>query len=442
MVPPERRGGRREARHRQRARPLRWRSRETARGVRPQPLRRGQAGAALARIRAPVPRSDADRPAGRRHRQHLPDQGVRDGDPDRLPDPVQRRSRPPAGGQGGRSGRGASEDDDHQGPRPPGREPGRGSGGTARPRRHRQARGGRCRSRRRAPPVRRHARDRRVGAHRGEPAGLEGRRDDRNAGRAARRPDGHGLHEHERHPRRGGLRRHRDGHADRGRAHLRPPAARGGREDAAHAAARQAHEADPRPRRALARHLRSPQPLPRELLQHGVHGRDRLRDRRDPDRASRRGHDDPLVRDADAGEGERDREAAALDRDARLDLGDQLRQDRNAHAQPDDGGRDDDPGQAVRDLGQRLLDRGDDQAGRGAGRRAARPVPDADGARVGCRGHRRRRDDRRPDRGRARRARREGRLRRGGDPPRVPARRRVAVRHRVQADGHLPPDEG
>ena len=60
-----------------------------------------------------------------------------------------------------------------------------------------------------------------------------------DAGRAARRPDGHGLHEHERHPRRGGLRRHRDRHADRGRAHLRPPAAGGRRQDAAHAAARQ-----------------------------------------------------------------------------------------------------------------------------------------------------------------------------------------------------------
>ena len=34
------------------------------------------------------------------------------------------------------------------------------------------------------------------------------------------------------------------------------------------------------------------------------------------------------LRNADAREGERDHEAAALDRDARLDLGDQLRQDR------------------------------------------------------------------------------------------------------------------
>ena len=91
----------------------------------------------------------------------------------------------------------------------------------------------------------------------------------------------------------------------------------------------------------VPRHLGRPEPLARERLQHGVHRCDRLRDRRDPDRASRRGHDDPLVRDADAGEGERDREAPALDGDARLDLCDQLRQDRDADAQPDDRGRDD-----------------------------------------------------------------------------------------------------
>ena len=54
----------------------------------------------------------------------------------------------------------------------------------------------------------------------------------------------------------------------------------------------------------------------------------------------------------------------------------------------------------------------------------------------------RRRDDRRPDRGRTRRAGREGRLRLVGDARDVPARRRAAVRHGVQADGDVPPDEG
>ena len=118
---------------------------------------------------------------------------------------------------------------------------------------------------------------------------------------------------------------------------------------------------------------------------------------------------------AAAREGERDREAAALDRDARRDLGDQLRQDRHADAEPDDRGRDGDPRPAVHDLRQRLLDRGHDHA-----RRPASDVPLDQFlmpmvARLG-RGVKRRRDDRRPDRGRARRARREGRARRRVDP--------------------------
>ena len=104
------------------------------------------------------------------------------------------------------------------------------------------------------------------------------------------------------------------------------------------------------------------QPVARRELRHGLHRGDRVRDLRDPDRAARGRHHDPLVRHADAREGERDHEAAALDRDARLDLGDQLRQDRHADAQPDDGGRADDPRPPLHDLRRRLLDRGDDQA--------------------------------------------------------------------------------
>ena len=38
---------------------------------------------------------------------------------------------------------------------------------------------------------------------------------------AARRPHRHGLHEHQRHARHRGVRRHRDRHGDRGRPHLR-----------------------------------------------------------------------------------------------------------------------------------------------------------------------------------------------------------------------------
>ena len=43
-----------------------------ARDVRAEPVRRAEDRAALARVPAPVPRPDADRAAGRRHRQHLP----------------------------------------------------------------------------------------------------------------------------------------------------------------------------------------------------------------------------------------------------------------------------------------------------------------------------------------------------------------------------------
>ena len=50
--------------------------------------------------------------------------------------------------------------------------------------------------------------------------GLEGRGRGRVGGHAARRPDRHGLHEHERDPRRGQLHRHLDRDGDRGRAHL------------------------------------------------------------------------------------------------------------------------------------------------------------------------------------------------------------------------------
>ena len=51
------------------------------------------------------------------------------------------------------------------------------------------------------------------------PVGEDGR-SRRGRGHAARRPHGHGLHEHERHPRLGAVRRHRNRDVDRGRPHL------------------------------------------------------------------------------------------------------------------------------------------------------------------------------------------------------------------------------
>ncbi len=192
---------------------------------------------------------------------------------------------------------------------------------------------------------------------------------------------------------------------------------------------------------SAARDLDRAEPVARRVVQHGLPGRNRVRDRGHPHRASRRRDGDPLDGDAEARPGERDHEASSLDGDTRLDLGDQLRQDRDADAQPDDGGRVDDPGPPLLDRRQRLLHGGPDQARRRAERRRPRAVHAADDPRVRRR-RQRRRDDRRPDRGRARRAGREGRPRFVGDAGEVPASRRAAVRHGVQAHGDVPSDEG
>ena len=150
----------------------------------------------------------------------------------------------------------------------------------------------------------------------------------------------------------------------------------------------------------------------RAELHRGVHRGGRVRDRGDSDRAARGRHDDPLARHPPAGGRQRDRQAPALDRDARGDVGDLLGQDGHAHAQPDDGGRADDPGPALHGVGQRILDRGPHQARRRRAGRPARAVHVPAGARLRRRGDGRRRDDRRPDGGRAGRAGGEGRRRR------------------------------
>ena len=74
--------------------------------------------------------------------------------------------------------------------------------------------------------------------------------------------------------------------------------------------------------------------------------------------------DDALARHAGArGEG-RDRQAAALGRDARLDVGDLLGQDRHADAEPDDGAAARGRRPALLGRGRGLLDRGQDPARR------------------------------------------------------------------------------
>ena len=358
-----------------------------------------------------------------------------------FPDALQRRARPAPGGQGGGGGRCVAEDDDHQGARPAGRRARADSGRRARPGRHRVDRGRGPRAGGREAAVGGHTRGRGGGADRRELAGLEGRGERRDARHSARRPDGHGLHEHERDARLGQLRRHVDGDVDRGRPYLAHAPERGRCGHAADDPAEEADEPDPGHRRCGGGRVRHPQPLARPELRHGLHRGDRVRDLGNPDGPARRRHDDPLVRDADAREGERDHEAAPLDRDARLDLGDQLRQDRDADAEPDDGGGDDDPRPALHDLRRRLCDGGNDQARLRPAGGAAGAVPPADGALRG-RGRQGRRAGGRPDRGRPRGAGREGRARRGRDAAGLSARRRAAVRLRVQDDGDVPRDAG
>ena len=136
-----------------------------------------------------------------------------------------------------------------------------------------------------------------------------------------------------------------------------------------------------------------------------VRQRRRAGDRGDPRGAADRDADDPLARRRRPGQAQRDRQGAAVGRDARLHLGDQLGQDRHADDEPDDRGRGGRPrSTATRSPapatasragsttppGRSPLDRGRDPALR---RRQRRPAG-------------RRQGRRRPDRGRPARARR------------------------------------
>ena len=359
---------------------------------------------------------------------------IRADGPQRLPGPQ-------PGGQGRRRGGGAPEDDGRQGTGAAGRgaagDPGRG----ARARRRRLVRGRRPRDRGRTDHLGGDARDRRGGAHRREPPVLQaGRR--RRRGRAARRPPRHGLHEHQRHPRVGpdGRRRDRDDH--RGRPHLRDAPGGRGPGDAPHPPDQHPDQPAAGHRRARAAGVDLDRLLPaRRVVRHAVRDRDRVRRVRHPQRPAGGHHDDPLVRDPAAGQGARDREAAAIRGDAGLDVGDQLRQDGHPDAQPDDGRRDGDPRPALHDQRDRLRDRRHHRAGRRRHRRAARrvPAPVRAGRRRGGEGGR---PHRRSHRGRAGRARREGRGLRDRHARGVPARRDPPVRRRLQDDGHLPRDEG
>ena len=132
-------------------------------------------------------------------------------------------------------------------------------------------------------------------------------------------------------------------------------------------------------------------------------------------------HRHPGHRHQPDGQAARHREAAPLGRDARLDLGDLLGQDRHAHPQPDDGPRGRPRRRGLDGLRRGLLDRGRParrRRRRGRRRRRAprharrRPVL----RRRGPRHRDRPRHRRRPHRGRPRGARRQGRHRRPDRP--------------------------
>ena len=156
------------------------------RTVRAQRHGRGSRGVALAGVRPAVPRSDADRAAGRRPGQSLSGQGARDRPPADRPHRVQRGARPASGGQGGQCGSGPAEDAGPQGARAPRRPPRGAARGRPGPRRHRLGGGRRRGACRRQAAARGHPGARRERPDRREPARGQGPRPGRSRGHPTR----------------------------------------------------------------------------------------------------------------------------------------------------------------------------------------------------------------------------------------------------------------
>ena len=137
-------------------------------------------------------------------------------------------------------------------------------------------------------------------------------------------------------PRRAHRDRHRHGHRDR--PHRRPAQPHRGRQDAAAEAARPADHviAGLAGIAFVAMIAARPGATTRTSTTLFIAGV-ALAVVGDPDRPARRRHDAATPSGRGAGRAERHRQATALGRDARLRLGDLLRQDRHAHPEPDDG---------------------------------------------------------------------------------------------------------
>ena len=90
--------------------------------------------------------------------------------------------------------------------------------------------------------------------------------------------------------------------------------------DPAHQPAEQADEPDPHHRRPRPGGVDRDRPLAEHAVRRALPDRDRVLGLGDPDRPAGGRHGGPLRRDAEARRGRRDREAAPLGRDARLDV--------------------------------------------------------------------------------------------------------------------------
>ena len=117
-----------------------------------------------------------------------------------------------------------------------------------------------------------------------------------------------------------------------------------------------ADPADPVDRRGRPGGVDGAEPGPRCRVHRGLRGGHRVRHRRAAGEPAGGGHHDPGVRHAGAGQGRRDHETDAVHRDPRLDLGDQLGQDRDADPEPDDRRTAGGGGPSLHDRGHGLLD--------------------------------------------------------------------------------------
>ena len=114
-------------------------------------------------------------------------------------------------------------------------------------------------------------------------------------------------------------------------------------------------------------------PLPRRGVGRAVRQRRRPGDRRRPRGAAHGDADDPVARRGGPGQAQRHREGAAVGRDARLHVGDQLRQDRHPDDEPDDGRRGGRSRRPLHRLRHRLRPRGAGPPRRRDVRRPSRP---------------------------------------------------------------------